>query len=232
MPNKLHIFIDESGNAGITFNKNSDKNSTSHFVVGAAIFPWRNWVQCTQKIKIVFSGKKIQKPYKEMKFFGTNDEDIKHALEQIVRHKGTFNYLYIDKERVKDSCKNLITPLQIGKFKERSVYDKMVLKLIRDIVKQDERRHTLAYIHRVPGKRVHKQAALTYLKNDMNKFLYPFTINASYYRSEDVFGIQCADVLCGSVRYKLEENDDEFYEIIKSNIIIEKEFSRQEITKK
>ncbi len=232
MPNKHHIFIDESGDAGFTLNKNSDKNSTTHFVVGAAIFPWRNWERCTQKLKTVFPSKKATKPHKEMKFFGTNPEIIKRSLEQIVRHKGTFNYVYVDKEKIKDDCKNLMTPLQIGKFKERSVYDKMVLKLIKDIVKSDERRHTIAYIHRIPRKRTQQQAVLTYLKDDINKLLYPFTLSADNYRSEDIFGIQCADVICGSVRYKLEQKDDQFYEIIKNNIIIEKELSRQEVVKK
>ncbi len=69
-----------------------------------------------------------------------------------------------------------------------------------------------------------KRDLARYLPSKVNPLLNERRLYVKWERSHNSRGIQCADCICGSVYRRFEKNDSRYYDIIKPNLIIARDY--------
>lgn len=224
MVDLVHVFIDESGDAGFQ----CDKNASKYYVVGAAFFPRSNWERCLNDLTRVLlkeygvrpSNKKISNPSPKIH---------KQYLKQFVTHEGIFGCVYVEKEQIRDHVSNIITRTKNEDMSANpSVYDKMVKQLLTHLIdRAGVASHMHAHIHNMALLAPDRTARIKYLKTEIDSLLHPFGLKISHRKSESAMGIQCVHLICNGLFKKFEKEDNRFYDVIKRSIIVEEHYEKE-----
>ncbi len=215
----MYIFIDEAGDLGFQFHK----ASSTHFVIGCAQFPTTSYKNCVDRVKdsiVTARGGGGEAP-KELKFSRTAKRYRPDFLSQLVDVGGRFGIIYVDKRKVYPHLRE--------SSKINYVYNQMVCYLLENVIKNATVEENIrVYMDRRSSNKEIMKDVDSYLPQQLNWRVSPYKLKIILERSHNSRGIQCADFICGSAYKNIERGDDRYYNIIKSNIILEKELFRNQ----
>lgn len=210
----LHIFIDESGDPGFKLGA----GSSQYFLIGFAYFPSENYKISIDFIKENIKSKTGTAP-KEIKFNKSSHEVRMLLLQQLAENNGRFGYIYVNKLKIYEYLR--------GHPEINYIYNQMIFYLIENLIEQEQiRDHITLYLDQRSKNKDIKKNISTYLKRQIDPILSPYRLYARFEKSHNSRGVQCADCVCGSIRRMIEENDCKYFDIVKHNIIIQKELFR------
>jgi len=202
----LHIFIDEAGVAGTTQN----------FVIGFAFFSNKNYKLCVDNMKSKMKGLKGKEP-RELHFHDMSPEIKIEFLTCLAELKGRFGYIHVQKEKIDKEFQNHPD--------NNLIYNLMLFYLIENLVKSGySAEHITVYVDQRSTDRAIKRDLARYLPMKVNPLLKDRRLYVKWERSHNSRGIQCADSICGSVYRKFEKNDSRYYDVIKPNFIIARDY--------
>ncbi len=202
----LHVFVDESGLPG----------ETPNFIIGFAFFSDTNYKSCVDIIKTkikVLRGKEIR----ELHFHDMAPELKEEFLKLLTSVGGKFGYIHVEKERINQE------------FREHPnnnlMYNLILFYLIENLVNSGySEDHITVYVDQRSDNKIIKRGLATYLPMKINPLLNGHRLYVRWEKSHNSRGIQCADSVCGSVYRKFTKNDYRYYDIIKRNLIVKREY--------
>jgi hypothetical protein len=215
----MYIFVDEAGDLGFQFHK----ASSTYFTIGCAHFPTTSYKNCVDLVKdtiVQDRGGRGEAP-KELKFSRSSKRYRRDFLSQLVGVAGRFAFIYVDKRK--------IYPHLRESANINYVYNQMVCYLLENVIKSatvDE--NVRVYMDRRSSNPEIIKDIDRYLPQRLNWRISPYKLKVIFERSHHSRGVQCADLICGSAFKKIERGDDRYYNIIKSNLILEKELFKNQ----
>ena len=208
----LHIFVDESGDPGFK------TGSSRYFLMGFAFFPTESYKKSIDYIKNDISLRTGKAP-REIKFNKSSHEVRIQLLQRLAENSGQFGYIYVNKSKIYDYLR--------GHPEINYIYNQMIFYLIENLIEQEQiRDHITLYIDQRSKNKDIKKNISTYLKRQIDPILSPHRLYARFEKSHNSRGVQCADCICGSVRRMIADEDHQYFDIIKHNIIIRRELFR------
>ena len=109
------------------------------------------------------------------------------------------------------------------------VYNQMVCYLLENVIKNATVEENIrVYMDRRSSNKEIMKDVDRYLPQQLNWLISPYKLKIILERSHNSRGIQCADFICGSAYKNIERRDDRYYNIIKNNIILEKELFKSQ----
>jgi hypothetical protein len=202
----LHIFVDEAGVPG----------TTSNFIIGFAFFPDENYKRCVDNIKSKIKVLKGKEP-KELHFHDMWPEIKMEFLTGLAELNGRFGYIHVQKGKINSEFQNHPD--------NNLIYNLMLFYLIENLVESgysDD--HITVYVDQRSTDRAIKRDLARYLPMKVNPLLDNRRLYVKWERSHNSRGIQCADSVCGSVYRRFEKRDSRYYDIIKPNFIITRDY--------
>ena len=202
----LHIFVDEAGIPG----------NTPDFVIGFAFFSDINYKICVDDIKRKIKALKGIEP-KELHFHDMSLEIKEEFLRHLVNVGGKFGYIHVEKDRINEEFK--------AHPNNNLMYNLILFYLIENLVKSgypDD--HITVYVDQWSNNRAIKRGLATYLPTKVNPYLNGHRLHVRWEKSHNSRGIQCADSICGSVYRKFTRADYRYYDIIKSNLVVKRDY--------
>lgn len=211
----LHVFVDESGDLGFDF----EKGATEYMVIGFAFFQNKNYKLSIDNIKTAIESKS-RTHIREIKFSASSPSVRRALLNQLVAANGKFGYVYINKRRVYDYLQKHPS--------NNYLYNKLVYYLIENLIREEGiRDHITIYIDERSKNKEIKKSISRYLQDQIDPILSPFSLHVRFERSHNSRGIQCVDSVCGSIFRMVAKNDNQYYEIIKNNLVVEREIFKR-----
>ncbi len=202
----LHIFIDEAGVPGITQN----------FIIGFSFFPNKNYKLCVDNIKSRIKKQKGKEP-RELHFHDMSPEIKIEFLTGLAELNGRFGYIHVRKGKIDSEFQSHPN--------NNLIYNLMLFYLIENLVKSGYcTEHITVYVDQRSTNRTIKRDLARYLPSKVNPLLNERRLYVKWERSHNSRGIQCADCICGSVYRRFEKNDSRYYDIIKPNLIIARDY--------
>jgi hypothetical protein len=202
----LHVFVDESGVPG----------ETSNFVIGFAFFPDTNYKPCVDIIKNKIKILK-RKKIRELHFHDMGPEIKEDFLRLLIDVGGKFGYIHVKKDKINQEFR--------GYPNNNLMYNLILYYLIENLVKSGYTGdHITVYVDQRSDNRIIKRGLATYLPMKINPLLNGWRLYVRWEKSHNSRGIQCADSVCGSVYRKFTKEDYRYYDIIKSNLIVKREY--------
>jgi len=202
----LHVFVDEAGIPG----------DTPNFIIGFAFFSDRNYKICVDDIKRKIKLLKGKEP-RELHFHDMSPELKEEFLKRLVGAGGKFGYIHVEKEKLNE------------KFKKHPdnnlMYNLILFYLIENLVKSGySEDHITVYVDQRSDNRIIKRGLATYLPTKVNPHLNGRRLYVRWEKSHNSRGIQCVDSICGSVYRKFTKDDCRYYDIIKQNLVVKREY--------
>jgi hypothetical protein len=198
--------VDEAGIPG----------TTSNFVIGFAFFPDKNYKLCVDTIKSKIKEMKGKDP-KELHFHDMWPEIKMEFLADMTELNGKFGYIHVQKEKINSGFQNHPD--------NNLIYNLMLFYLIENLViggYSDD--HITVYVDQRSTNREIKRDLARYLPMKVNPLLDNRRLYVKWERSHNSRGIQCADSICGSVYRRFEKGDSRYYDIIKSNFVVTRDY--------
>jgi len=204
----LNVFIDESGDQGFNFERGSSK----HFLIGFAFFPTTDYKKCVDSVKQGI-GARCGKAPKHLHFNSSRDAEKKELLRKMVAVGGKFGYIYEDKENVFEYLR--------GHPNIHYNYNQMMCYLLESLVRRERINEDVAvFISQRSSDKDIKRGLATYLSTRIDKIIAPNRLYPGFVKPYSSRGADCADFVCSSVYRMIEKGDSQYYEVIKSNIIV------------
>lgn len=202
----LHIFVDEAGVPG----------TTSNFVIGFAFFPDMNYKICVDDTKSKIRAVKRKEP-KELHFHDMGPEIKMDFLANLVDLGGNFGYIHVQKEKIREEFRTHPD--------NNLIYNLILFYLMENLVKSGYRDdHITVYVDQRSTNKDIKRDLTKYLPTKINPLLNCTRLHVKWERSHNSRGIQCADSICGSIYRRFEKNDTRYYDIIKPNFVVSRDY--------
>lgn len=211
----LHVFVDEPGDQGFNF----EKGASRYFIIGFAFFPTTDYKNGVDAVKQQIAGYSGKVP-KHLHFNKSSTKVRIELLKTMVGKGGRFGYIYEDKGHIYEYLRE--NP------KINYNYNQMVYYLIENLIKKERVQDNMTiYISQRSSSKNIKKGLSRYLSSQANRLLVPYQLYPRFVKPYNSRGADCADFVCGSVRRLIEKKDQQYYDIIKNNIIIEKELFKR-----
>ncbi|MCL2085604.1 DUF3800 domain-containing protein [Candidatus Saccharibacteria bacterium] len=186
MSKKQLIFIDDSGDPGFKFNRNSGK----HFVVCCIIFNNSHNAEFAGAGIKVLKDKLGWKQEREFKFNRASPEQKKAFFENIKLYDFKVRAVIIDKTKIKE-------PL----LKKSDSFYRFAIKEV--LARHNDMREAKIYLDGSSGKNYRKQSA-SYLRKELNKTIRRMAEFRTVSSRSDTL-IQLADMIAGAIRRKYDK---------------------------
>jgi len=198
MKQKLHIFIDESGDLG--------KSGSKYFVIAAltteAPKPIENAIKRIRTKKL----KKKLKKLSEIKGNNSSPEIRKYVLKELIKHDCKFEIIAITKEKVKDYLYD----------KKHKLYNYIIGMLIEDM--DIHAKDISLVIDKKDNNKLLKEDLNLYIKKKIEEKKFNFKIEISHKNSSDSRCLQAVDFIAWSVNRKLSFDDESYFKIIEPKV--------------
>jgi hypothetical protein len=202
----LHVFVDESGIPG----------DTPNFVIAFAFFSDMNYKLCVDDIKQKIRVFKGTCP-RELHFHKMSHEIKIDFLSQLVGVGGKFGYIHVERDRINEEFKTHPN--------NNLMYNLILFYLIENFVKSGYGEdHITVYVDQRSDNKVIKRGLATYLPTKVNPYLNGRSLHVRWEKSHNSRGIQCVDSISGSVYRKFNKEDYRYYDIIKSNFVVKRDY--------
>ena len=211
----MYIFLDESGDMGMNF----DRNSSSHFIITILVCQdKKTLISMKSAVKRTIAAKCRRKDntyFKELKGSETTLAIKKYFYMQLLKnvdgHWGIYS-IVLDKKALKI---NEVT------FEPHRLYNTLARKILERIDFSDVKTNIELFVDKCKG-RYERSVFDAYLKNNLEPLLpINISINIEHKFSHDVSGLQAVDLFCYGISRKHSLQDTSWHTIFSDKIIEE-----------
>lgn len=191
----MYIFLDESGDMGMNF----DRNSSSHFIITILVcHDKKALISMKSAVKRTISSKCRRKDntyFKELKGSETTLAIKKYFYMQLLKHEGRWEIysIVIDKKALQASD---VT------FEPHRLYNTLSREIIERIDFSNVKTNIELFVDKCKG-RYERSVFDAYLKNNLEPLLpINLTMNIEHKFSHDIAGLQVVDLFCYGISRK------------------------------
>jgi len=203
------IYIDESGDLGFRFKKT--KPPSHYFTVAAIVIQERSADVKLKRVMKKIRQRKLKKKYKkkdEFKFSNTNDVIRKAILKEILKLDVSIYSLTVNKKRVVESLKN-----------KPDILNNYIMKeLLNECLIGDLRKPIHIYIDRYLSKNRQEELVDYITWTYAERLKKSPKVEFKHVDSKENKAIQAVDFIAGAIQQKYENNNIEYFNLVKDKL--------------